>query len=327
MLTETAKDALIAHKAATIARETGAQDPDAHAAVARGERIADMLVALNADDEIVAAARLFPLLEARYLTRRDVAKQVGDNVAALAREIVKLSRFGLARGWTPSQQLGVSQADALRKMLIAIVEDVRLVLVRIADQLCRLQLAKRAPDEERRHVALEAREIFAPLANRLGIWQLKWEMEDLVFRFLDPETYKRVAKLLAERRVDREEYIARVIDEIDACLREHDIHGEIAGRPKHIFSIYRKMQRKNVDFEQVYDVRAVRILVDSLADCYAALGAVHGRWKHIPGEFDDYIATPKGNNYRSLHTAVIGPDGKTLEIQIRTYEMLSLIHI
>ncbi|MFK8014682.1 MAG: bifunctional (p)ppGpp synthetase/guanosine-3',5'-bis(diphosphate) 3'-pyrophosphohydrolase [Gammaproteobacteria bacterium] len=290
-------------------------------ATARGERIAELLTLLNADGEIIAAARLFPLLESGDLAARDVDKRLGPQMARLCRELVKLSRFGLAKGWEPGQQLGVSQADALRKMLLAIADDVRLVLVRIADQLCRLQTAKNATPEERRHLAIETRDVFAPLANRLGIWQLKWEMEDLVFRFLEPDMYKRIAGWLAERRVDREDYIQRVIATIDESLRDDGIDAQIKGRPKHIFSIYKKMQRKNVGFAHVYDVRAIRVLVETVAQCYAVLGAIHGRWPHIPGEFDDYIATPKGNNYQSLHTAVVGPEKKTLEIQIRTFEM------
>jgi GTP pyrophosphokinase len=175
--------------------------------------------------------------------------------------------------------------------------------------------------DERRHVAIETRDVFAPLANRLGIWQLKWEMEDLVFRFLEPEMYKRIAGWLAERRVDREDYINRVINTIEEHLSGADITAQIRGRPKHIYSIYKKMQRKNVGFAHVYDVRAIRVLVDTVAECYAVLGIIHGNWPHIPGEFDDYIATPKGNNYQSLHTAVVGPEKKTLEIQIRTHDM------
>ena len=284
------------------------------AATARGQRIADSLATLEADPQIVAAARLFPLIEAGELTARTVEKRLGPDIARLCRELVKLSRFGLTPGWEPGQQLGVSQADALRKMLLAIVDDVRLVLVRIADQLCRLQMAKTSSEAERRQVAIEARDVFAPLANRLGIWQLKWEMEDLVFRFLEPDMYKRIAGWLAERRVDREDYIARVIENLETRLATGEIKAQIRGRPKHIYSIYKKMQRKNVGFSHVYDVRAVRVLVDTVAECYAALGLIHGAWPHIPGEFDDYIATPKGNNYQSLHTAVVGPEKKTLEI-------------
>ncbi|MEM6641203.1 MAG: bifunctional (p)ppGpp synthetase/guanosine-3',5'-bis(diphosphate) 3'-pyrophosphohydrolase, partial [Pseudomonadota bacterium] len=290
-------------------------------ATARGERIAQSLLTLEADPQIRAAARLFPLVESGELSARTIEKRLGRDMASLCRALVKLSRFGLAHGWQPGQQLGVSQADALRKMLLATVDDVRLVLVRIADQLCRLQVAKSAPESERRHTAMEARHLFAPLANRLGIWQLKWEMEDLVFRFLEPGTYKRIAGWLAERRVDREDYIARAMDELEARLAEDNIHAEIVGRPKHIYSIYKKMQRKNVGFSHVYDVRALRVLVGTVAECYAVLGAIHGKWPHIPGEFDDYIATPKGNNYQSLHTAVVGPEKKTLEIQIRTHDM------
>jgi GTP pyrophosphokinase len=206
-------------------------------------------------------------------------------------------------------------------MLLAIVTDPRLVLVKLAAQLQQLRDSKDAPPAERERLAYETREVYAPLANRLGVWQLKWELEDLSFRYLDPENYKRVAGWLAAKRADRERYIGEVIEQLRQELAKANIEAEIAGRPKHIYSIWRKMQRKQLAFDHLYDIRAVRVLVGSVADCYAVLGIVHGRWPYIPGEFDDYIATPKDNLYRSLHTAVIGPGKLPLEIQIRTREM------
>jgi GTP pyrophosphokinase len=177
------------------------------------------------------------------------------------------------------------------------------------------------PDHERRELAQLTSDIHAPLANRLGIWQLKWELEDLAFRYLEPDTYRRIARLLDERRTDRETFIASSLATLRSTLEGAGVHAELAGRPKHIFSIWKKMKKKGLEFSDLYDIRAVRILVDSVADCYAALGLVHSLWPHLPGEFDDYVARPKGNGYRSLHTAVMGPAGKTLEVQIRTHEM------
>jgi GTP pyrophosphokinase len=213
-------------------------------------------------------------------------------------------------------------AEGLRRLLLALVSDIRVVLLRVMDHLVAMRAVASAEDEDlRRQFARESSVIYAPLANRLGLWQLKWELEDLAFRYLQPDTYKRIAKLLAERRADREQYIQSVKQSLRDALQQEGIKGDVAGRPKHIFSIWKKMQRKQLDFDQLFDLRAVRVLVDSVADCYATLGIVHGLWQHIPKEFDDYIATPKANNYRSLHTAVIGPQGKALEVQIRTHEM------
>ncbi|MDJ0711396.1 MAG: bifunctional (p)ppGpp synthetase/guanosine-3',5'-bis(diphosphate) 3'-pyrophosphohydrolase [Woeseiaceae bacterium] len=206
-------------------------------------------------------------------------------------------------------------------MLLAVVSDVRLVLVRIADQLYRLRRAKSAPDEEREALAIETREIYAPLANRLGVWQLKWELEDLAFRYLEPDTYADIAITLKEKREERVDFIDEFQQTLEKELGGQGITAQISGRPKHIYSIYRKMQRKDRGIEALYDIRAVRLLVDSVTDCYAALGTVHNLWSYIPGEFDDYIANPKDNDYQSLHTAVVGPEGKTVEIQIRTHDM------
>ncbi len=206
-------------------------------------------------------------------------------------------------------------------MLLAVVSDVRLVLVRIAEQLYRLRNAKQAAPETQQTLALEAREIYAALANRLGVWQLKWELEDLSFRYLEPQAYLDIASALNEKRGEREVFIDQVKQTLARELDEQRIAATISGRPKHIYSIWRKMQKKDRGIESLYDIRAVRILVDTISDCYAALGVVHNLWSYIPGEFDDYIANPKENNYQSLHTAVLGPQGKTVEVQIRTHEM------
>jgi GTP pyrophosphokinase len=206
-------------------------------------------------------------------------------------------------------------------MLLAVVSDVRLVLVRIAEQLLRLREARREPRPVQLALALETREIYAPLANRLGVWQLKWELEDLAFRYVDPDKYSEIAKALNEKRDERERFIEMVKDQLDTELQSNSINADISGRPKHIYSIWRKMQRKDRGLESLYDIRAVRILVEDVNECYAALGIVHNLWSYIPGEFDDYIANPKENNYRSLHTAVVGPEGKTVEVQIRSRDM------
>jgi len=220
-----------------------------------------------------------------------------------------------------AQRHGQTGNEGLRRLLLAIVRDLRVVPILLARQLARMRHAERLPEAPRRELAMLTRDIHAPLANRLGIWQLKWELEDLAFRYLEPATYQQIARLLDEKRTDRERYIEQVKRTLREAMAAQGLKAEIAGRPKHIYSIFKKMQRKNVPIGELYDLRAVRVLVDSLADCYAALGVVHATWTPIPSEFDDYIARPKRNDYRSLHTAVIGPEGKTLEVQIRTNEM------
>jgi GTP pyrophosphokinase len=211
--------------------------------------------------------------------------------------------------------------EGLRKLLLGMAQDIRVVLIKLAERVQIMRELKYAPELTRKRISQETMDIFTPLANRLGIWQLKWELEDLSFRFLEPDSYQKIAKLLDEKRVDRQQYIDTTLEELRKEIDKVNITAEIAGRPKHIYSIWRKMVGKGVGFQDLFDVRAVRILVDSVADCYAILGIVHSKWQPIRGEFDDYIASPKQNLYQSLHTAVIGPDGKTLEIQIRTHEM------
>ncbi len=289
------------------------------AASHRAQEIVAVVAGLTDDEDIRKGAALLPLLEAG-LVREDVALAVfGDTATRIATELVRVGSLGL--GGQSDASLTATQAEALRKMLLAIVTDPRLVLIKLAAQLTLLRAVKDAPVQERERIARETRDIYAPLANRLGVWQIKWELEDLSFRQLEPDNYKLVAGWLAAKRADRERYIDEVIAQISTELTRANIEHDVAGRPKHIYSIWRKMQRKGLSFDQLYDIRAVRVLVNSMADCYATLGIVHSLWPYIPGEFDDYIATPKDNLYRSLHTAVIGPGKQPVEIQIRTREM------
>ncbi len=282
---------------------------------------AEIMGGLTESTELAHALLARPVLASARLTSEQAAGIVGQGATELAVALQRLGTLGLPRDWSPEQGLDTRQTETLRKMLLAVVSDPRLVLARLAEELVALRHARALPEAERRRRALEARAIYAPLANRLGVWQLKWELEDLAFRYLEPEEYRRVAAALNERRADREHYIEALCGELQDHLRAAGIPAEVYGRPKHIYSIYRKMQRKQLAFEQLFDVRAVRIVVASIPECYAALGVVHGHWPYIPGEFDDYIATPKGNGYRSIHTAVIGPAARSVEVQIRTPEM------
>jgi len=220
-----------------------------------------------------------------------------------------------------SSRVSANQVDNVRRMLLAMVEDVRAVVIKLAERLCHLRLVKNSDEETRVLAAKETSNIYAPLANRLGIGQLKWELEDLSFRYLHPKVYKSIAKQLDEKRLDREQYMTDFVANIAEQLKSSGIKGCVYGRPKHIYSIWKKMQQKSLDFEQLFDVRAVRIVVDELQGCYGALGLVHTSWNHLSKEFDDYVATPKSNGYQSIHTVVIGPEGKTIEIQIRTQQM------
>ena len=287
----------------------------------RGVELASVLAQLRADEDVLLAGLLMPLLEAGKVDEAHAKVHFGEPAFRLAREVERVDGIGMPADWNPGQPMKPEQAEGLRKLLLSLASDVRLVLLRLAVQLVRMRNLKGAPELEQRRAALETREIYAPLANRLGIWQLKWEIEDLAFRYSEPAEYKRIAGWLKSKRTERETYIEDVKHRIERELEQAGIDGDVTGRPKHIYSIYRKMQRKGLAFEQVMDVLAVRIQVETVADCYAALGIVHGLWTYMPGEFDDYIATPKENNYRSLHTAVIGPGRLPLEVQIRTREM------
>ena len=276
----------------------------------------DTLAALSADGEVIAAAIVSALPGVQAALGTSLAKTypgVADLVDGQA---------AAAQVWAlHAEQARGANTEGLRRLLLAIVRDLRVVPILLARQLARMRDAASRPEAERVALARLTRDIHAPLANRLGIWQLKWELEDLAFRHLQPDTYKQIAAQLDDKRTGRERYIAAVIAALRQALEEHGIRADISGRPKHIYSIWRKMQRKQVSFDELYDLRAVRIAVDDVAACYAALGIVHALWVPIPSEFDDYIARPKANDYRSLHTAVVGPEGRTLEVQIRTHEM------
>jgi GTP pyrophosphokinase len=284
---------------------------------------AQAVAALTLDTEL-ATGTLLHRVRIAGMSRDNptVAAQLGAGAVRVAEALERLGELHLPADWSAGQRLNAQQAETLRNMLLAVAADPRLVVAHLAEQLVHLRDARTLEQEERRRLAIETREILAPLANRLGVWSLKWELEDLSFRYLEPEDYHRIARALAERRVDRERYI----DEVCALLQQQLVNSGISaatvyGRPKHIYSIWRKMQRKQLAFGQLFDVRAVRIVVESIEDCYAALGVVHALWHYIPDEFDDYIATPKDNEYRSIHTAVIGPDDKSLEVQIRSRAM------
>ena len=279
--------------------------------------VLDLLDMLGCDAQTQAAALWFEL------ARVDSALWARQG-ATLPAELQRLvgGQQAAEQVWAlHAQRAPEGAAEGLRRLLLAIVRDLRVVFVLLARQLARMRAAAALPAEQGAALARLTRDIHAPLANRLGIWQLKWELEDLAFRYLQLDVYKRIAMLLDERRTDREGFIRDALDELQQALAAASIHAELAGRPKHIYSIWKKMQRKSLDFSDLYDIRAVRVLVDNVTDCYAALGVVHARWPHLPGEFDDYIARPKANGYRSLHTAVLGPAGRTLEVQIRTHEM------
>ena len=283
--------------------------------------VADIVRSLDADDDVVVAAMIQPLLEAGYIELPGAAKRFGEEPLRLAQALRQLGEFGLPADWAPERGLEAAQAEALRKMLLAVIGDVRLVVVRLAQQLQRMRSAKGVGAARQRKLAIETREVYAPLANRLGVWQVKWELEDLAFRSLEPVQYKHIAAALKTRRSERELYIDELKSVLETAMHGAGIDAAIEARPKHIFSIWKKMQVKQLAFEQLMDIRAARVLVNSIADCYGALGVVHSLWQFIPGEFDDYIATPKDNLYRSIHTAVLGPGQEPVEIQIRTHEM------
>lgn len=278
---------------------------------------------LKLDAETRIAALLFAACAYRDDAIETVAARFGDAVASLVRGLDKLNGLRLITRMTATASAPDirAQTEVLRKMLLAMVEDIRVVLVRIASRTQTLRYYTDVKDSARVDVARESLDIYAPLANRLGVWQLKWELEDLSFRFIEPETYKRIAKMLDERRVERQEFIDNAIARLRAELEAVGIKAEIYGRPKHIYSIYNKMRAKRLDFSQLYDIRALRVLVDEVKDCYTVLGIVHQIWQPISKEFDDYITKPKGNNYQSLHTAVLAGDGRALEVQIRTHDM------
>src|SRR5690348_114150 len=288
--------------------------------VARALGAASILAAQRFDPDSIVAALLLGLPASAHYERDAVVAAFGDAVATLVEGVARMNSVQATPVGADSQQRAV-QAENLRKMLLAMVDDIRVVLIKLAERTQALRYLMTSDEPARRAAAREVMDVYAPLANRLGLWQLKWELEDLSLRALEPAEYRRVARLLDERRRDRERYIGEVTTTLSRELEAAGVAADVTGRPKHIYSIVSKMRRKQIGIDALYDIRAVRILVDSVRDCYTALGVVHHLWTPLPGEFDDYIAKPKANNYRSLHTAVLGPEGKPLEVQIRTHEM------
>jgi len=303
--------------------------------------VANILAELKVPSEVIAAGLLHDTVEDTPMTLGDIRREFGDTVKILVDGVTKLSHLPrVSRGDQhaekngndaeeeippqPAALLGRKEdmvSETLRKTFLAMGEDVRVVLIKLADRLHNMRTLGHMPEHKRKRIAKETLEIFAPLANRLGIWQLKWELEDLSFRYVNPEKYKEIAEQLAERRPDREAQLEEIKTNLVKLLAKNNIQSEISGRPKHIYSIFKKMQKKDKAFNMLYDVRAVRLIVPDVPSCYAALGVIHTTWRPIPGEFDDYIAAPKDNFYQSLHTAVVYDDRRPLEVQIRTQEM------
>ena len=285
--------------------------------------VATIMAGLGAPTPTSVAGLLHDTVEDTDLTLDDIKEEFGPEISQLVDGVTKLTHLPRVsrgnQGERPERRELAN--ETLRKTFLAMGDDVRVVVIKLADRLHNMRTLSHLSAERRERIALETIEIFAPLASRLGIWQVKWELEDLAFRYVHPDEYKLLADQVAVRRVDREQNMNTIRDEVHVLLKETAIEADVQARPKHLYSIFRKMERKGVPFEEVYDVRGVRVLVNSESDCYLALGVIHNRWKPVPGTFDDYIATPKDNFYQSLHTAVIYDEGGTVEVQIRTSEM------
>lgn len=290
----------------------------------QGLAMADLLADLEVDQDTLAAAIIFENVHYADLSIDDVQEQLGSNIAKLVKGIEKMSAMHSVQAFNKYPQ-NKQQIDNIRKMLLAMVDDVRVVLIKLAERLCILRTASHLSEPIRKQLATEAMEIYAPLANRLGIGAIKWEMEDLAFRFLYPEEYKEIAKGLKAKRLERDNFVNGIVAQLNQQIKETGAtHFAVYGRSKHIHSISKKMKRKNVSLDEIYDATAVRVLVDTEEQCYEVLGMVHTLWVQIPAEFDDYIFNPKSNGYQSLHTAVVGPEGRVFEVQIRTFHMHDL---
>jgi GTP pyrophosphokinase len=284
----------------------------------------EILAEFQLDSAALQAALLYRAVREGRLAVAEVEAEFGSEVVTLIEQVQRMAVITTQRNDSDAGVFGGRadhQAVKIRQMLVALIEDVRVPLIKLAERACAIRAVKGAEPEKQQRVAREIFDIYAPLADRLGIGHLKWELEDLAFRYLEPDDYQMIAKLLAEKRSQRQSYIDEVVATLGEQLDGAAIAGEVTGRVKHIYSIWRKMQRKEVGFSQVYDIRAVRVLVPTIDDCYTLLGWVQANWRGIPREFDDYIANPKENGYRSLHSAVVGPDNKVVEIQIRTFAM------
>lgn len=314
MVDKKAEDKLLLQKAIDWVKRHNASS----AQLAQGLTMADLLADLNMDAQAMAAAILFPTVSSLGIHPDALQEDFSVQMTGLIQGVLQMDAIQALR---QSQHQRAEQLNNLRRMLLAMVEDVRVVLIKLAERIYVMRHLRDNDLQTQREVATQTMNIYAPLANRLGVGQIKWELEDLAFRYLQPDAYKSIARLLAERRLQREEYIETILKQLNEALIDDGINAHVEGRVKHIYSIWRKMQKKDLDYHEIYDVRALRILVPEIKDCYAALGTVHRLWQHIPKEFDDYIARPKENGYRSLHTAVIGPEGKPVEVQIRTHKM------
>jgi guanosine-3',5'-bis(diphosphate) 3'-pyrophosphohydrolase len=275
--------------------------------------VAAILAGLEMDRSTIAAALLHDVVEDTVITSEEVAERVGDEIAQLVDGVTKLTRI-------PYQTKEDAQVENLRKMFLAMAKDIRVIIIKLADRLHNMRTLQSLPPAKQQTIARETIEIYAPIAHRLGIWRMKWDLEDLALRYLDPESYRDISERVSKKRVEREAAVQNVLDELKGQFEAIGLHAEINGRPKHFYSIHKKMQ-KGHDFSTIYDLTAVRIIVDSVKDCYGALGIVHSIWKPLPGRFKDYIAMPKPNMYQSLHTTVVGPGGDPLEVQIRTLDM------
>lgn len=289
-----------------------------------GLEMADILADLQLDQQALLAAIIYPSVSEDKVTLDEVREFYDENVAKLVEGVLRMAAIENLRNNKEQTVFGkqsAEQAENVRKMLVAMVDDVRIALIKLSERTCAIRAVKNASEEIRHHVAREVADIYAPLAHRLGIGQIKWELEDLAFRYLKPEEYKNIARLLDEKRLSRQTYVDKVVQALSNQIKQNGIDAEVYGRAKHIYSIWRKMRRKGIKFSEVYDMSAVRILVSEFRECYEVLGIVHSMWRNIPDEFDDYIAAPKENGYRSLHTAVFGPENKILEVQIRSLEM------
>ena len=302
---------------------TGELWAEGHSSFRMGLAMAEILNELYVDEDGMVAAIIYRAVRENQLTLNHVKKQFGADVARLVEGTLKMAAISDIQFGTTKKLFGErqDQMEQARRMLLSLVDDVRVALLKLAERTCAIRNAVASKNPRGLKLAREVFEIYAPLAHRLGIGHLKWELEDLSFRLREPLSYKRIAKLLDEKRTVRQEYIANVVSELNLRVKQVGIDCKVDGRPKHIYSIWRKMRRKGIPFSEVYDVRAVRILVGDEGDCYRILGVVHNQWRNVPHEFDDYVANPKENGYQSLHTAVIGPEGKVVEIQIRIKEM------
>ncbi len=303
-----------------LALQSATSQDDEKSALRQGISVAEILHGLGLDGDTLTAAVLHTLVSTGGIAKEQFVDLISGDVVRMMEDMLRIGSLpGIVGGERQDDE--TLHTEYLRRMLLSISEDLRVVFILLAERLHKMRTLKHQTPQVQIAVARDTHDIYAPLANRLGIWQIKWELEDLCLRYLHPNQYKDIASKLRSRRSERELFIQSVIDKLSNKFSKLGIRAEISGRPKHIYSIWKKMDRKSISLDQIFDLRALRVLVDDVADCYAVLGVVHGIWRYIPGEFDDYIATPKANLYRSIHTAVIGPDDRPLEIQIRTHEM------